>query len=222
MQPKRLQLGTSRLEFLPDIALRVFLDKSWIHFGDAPESHASWLRRTVRRARLDLRGLHDVDGLYAKTNFEPFYFEKGRRLPFENGALTFILSEHFFEHLFFDEALDLFRECRRVLAPTGMMRVSVPDADLRTYEAPEAVGFPKLSMPFSHPNKHKTRWNVYLLAEALSWTGFEAHPVRFCTKDRQYVRGSGAAYPGVAEQALATDLSYLRRQDSLIVDALPI
>lgn len=52
-------------------------------------------------------------------------------LPFKTGAVDLISTNHFLEHLTYDEGLRFLRECRRVLKPdTGAMRVVVPDASL--------------------------------------------------------------------------------------------
>ena len=219
MQPNRLQLGTSRLEFLPAHALRIFLDKSWMHFGDAPYE-ASALRQLVRRVRQFRRGICDPQELYAKTNFKVFYYRKGELLPFDDESMHFIFSEHFFEHLFFDDALALFRECHRILARRGVLRVSVPDADLRTYDAPEPIGYPSRSMPFTDPTKHKTRWSVYMLTEALALCGFSTHALRYCDRDGKYVQNKPEQYKDCPETTMVCDLSYLFRPDSLIVDGV--
>jgi len=218
-QITRLQLGTSRLEFLPDTALRCFLDKSWIHLGDAPDQQ-SVLRKFVRRVRLAQRGIRHPESLYERTTFKAFYYRQGDSLPFADDSLHFIFSEHFFEHLFFDEAMSLMRECYRVLVRWGVMRVSVPDADLRIYEKPEPAGFPSRRISFSHPKKHKTRWSVYMLSEALRLSGFEPVPIRFCNRDGQYIKNEPKLYDCCPEVELVTHLSYLRRPDSLIVDGV--
>lgn len=218
MQPTRLQLGTSRLEFLPEVALRAFLDKSWMHLGDAPYE-ASWLRALIRKIRQRRRGITDPQALYAQTNFAPFYYRKGDRLAIDDDAMGFIFSEHFFEHLFFDEAVALMRECHRMLKVGGVLRIVVPDSELRTYEPPEVPGFPDQKMSFNHPHKHKTRWTVYALTEVLTMVGFEPHAVRFCDRDGKYTRGEPKQYDGCTEPLVA-DLSYLQRPDSLIVDGL--
>ena len=100
------------------------------------------------------------------------------------------------------------------------MRISVPDADLRTYEPPEPVGYPSKRMRFTHPNKHKTRWSVYMLSEALKVTGFTVVPVRYCDRDGQYIKTEPHGYEGCPETQLICDLSYLQRPDSLIVDSI--
>jgi predicted SAM-dependent methyltransferase len=50
-------------------------------------------------------------------------------LPFAEGAVAAIYSEHFFEHLDFESEAPLFlRECLRCLQPGGVLRIVVPDA----------------------------------------------------------------------------------------------
>jgi len=244
----RLQLGTSRLEKLEPRTLRFFLDKTWLHLGEAvPPGRAGRARRVWRafvdtcrgqgvraawkegfrevRRRWELAKQHpDAEELYGRTNFREFYFRKGGALPFPDGSFAFIYSEHFLEHLYFDEALALLEECRRVLGPNGVVRTCVPDADLRTYEKPEIVGWPGPHLGWDHPNKHKTRWSVYLLEEALKLAGFDTVPLRFCDKHGRYVRRHpcevrDAYEPGVDEKVVF-ELGYVRRIDSLIVDGL--
>ena len=48
-------------------------------------------------------------------------------LPFSNVAGIF--AEHFLEHLDVDEGLACLVECRRVLAPDGILRISTPNLD---------------------------------------------------------------------------------------------
>jgi predicted SAM-dependent methyltransferase len=50
-----------------------------------------------------------------------------RGLPFENVAA--IYGEHFLEHLELEEGLACLVECRRALAPDGILRVSTPNLD---------------------------------------------------------------------------------------------
>ena len=48
-------------------------------------------------------------------------------LPFADGSATHILAEHVFEHFAFAEEERLWRECRRLLAPGGLLEIEVPD-----------------------------------------------------------------------------------------------
>lgn len=50
-------------------------------------------------------------------------------LPFNDGSVSLIYSEHFFEHLSQRDGLQFLRECRRVLTPGGTLRIAMPDLD---------------------------------------------------------------------------------------------
>lgn len=48
-------------------------------------------------------------------------------LPFTD--VEYVFAEHFIEHLAYDDALNFLRECRRVLAPDGVLRLTTPNLD---------------------------------------------------------------------------------------------
>jgi predicted SAM-dependent methyltransferase len=48
-------------------------------------------------------------------------------LPIADGSCELIFHEHFLEHLSVEEGLAFLRECRRLLAPGGVLRVAMPD-----------------------------------------------------------------------------------------------
>jgi len=48
-------------------------------------------------------------------------------LPFADGSVDFIYSEHFFEHLTLNDGLALLAECKRVLRPAARFRIAMPD-----------------------------------------------------------------------------------------------
>ncbi len=50
-----------------------------------------------------------------------------RPLPYRSQTVSTIFCEHFIEHIKRDEAREFLRECRRVLAPDGTVRLSTPD-----------------------------------------------------------------------------------------------
>jgi SAM-dependent methyltransferase len=56
-------------------------------------------------------------------------------LPFEDASLSGIFTEHCLEHFDLPCVRTILRECRRVLAPGGTVRIVVPDIEayLRTY-----------------------------------------------------------------------------------------
>jgi predicted SAM-dependent methyltransferase len=243
----RLQIGTSRLEnFSPEVR-DVFLTDKWIHLGDSEHSPSELDRNSIsyvfqvlamsspsdiiKKASSKIGALtktnstqSEVDDYYSMTNFQPFLYEKGDRLKFEDNQFTFIYSEHFFEHLFFDEAVSLFKECYRMLATGGVMRICVPDADLRTYEAPEPAGYPDPKLSWNHPSKHKMRWSVYSLVESLQLVGFTAAPVAYCDKDGAFINEDLSSkediYSDCQDREMLFSLQYVTRKHSLIVDGI--
>ncbi len=56
-----------------------------------------------------------------------FIHDVRKPLPFPNGSAEAIYSSHLLEHLYFEQGKTLVRECFRVLASKGILRVVVPD-----------------------------------------------------------------------------------------------
>jgi predicted SAM-dependent methyltransferase len=242
--PNRLQLGASRLENLSSEALKVFLDKSWVHLGDQKKSTDYSLLNIINILRYNnLYGLSKiiftklgrfisnynklteeaVNDYYLATNFMSFFYKKGSYLPFKDSTIDYIYSEHFFEHLFIDEALSLFKECYRILKWNGVIRTCVPDADLRP--KPEPI-YPSRKMDFTHPDTHKTRWSVYSLSEIIKLAGFEAMPIKYYSKSGLNVQINISilkdVYRNCADQKIIFDFSHIIKKNSLIVDGQKI
>ena len=57
------------------------------------------------------------------------YLDLTKPLPYPNESVEAVFSSHVFEHLFFDEVEKLIREIHRVLIPSGICRVVVPDLE---------------------------------------------------------------------------------------------
>lgn len=55
------------------------------------------------------------------------HWDLRRRLPFPDGSAEAVFLEHVIEHFTLADDLDLLAECRRVLAPAGIVRLGVPD-----------------------------------------------------------------------------------------------
>lgn len=236
-----LHLAASRFERLSRPATALLCRPEWIHLGEPPIDWAAEVREQFRfgnwkgGVRLWLASLYrryrpryspeELSRLYAACEFREFQFEAGGRLDFEAASFDFILSEHFLEHLNLPDALALLHECQRVLRPGGIIRTSVPDADYRSYAPPEPAGYPSPRVPWRHHQKHKSRWNVHSLSEALRLAGLRPKPVQYCSDDGQYHDDLG----NVAEMArklqhpageLVATTNYFRRLPSLIVDGI--
>ena len=205
---KRLNLGAGRLEKLDPQRLKIFSTSEWVHLGDAK------LRNPNNKH------LQTVD--YQRTDFIAFNYSIGDRLPFQDKSFSFIFSEHFFEHLFLDESISLFIECRRVLVENGVMRVVVPDADLRPI--PERLGFPNEAIGYWCPEKHKTRWSIYSLMPALTLSGFKAIPIKHYDKDGLLHDHTNSldlgVYGGCLDFEVIRDFRIVKRRNSLIVDGI--
>jgi predicted SAM-dependent methyltransferase len=224
-----LHLGASRLELLSAATRAALCTDSWVHLGDPSPIAGSnrysilgQLREAKRRWHADLAA-PEVDQLYKSTDFRPWVYRANEPLDFGNGVFSFIFSEHFFEHLTMGQAMALLQECRRVLRARGVIRIVVPDADLRTYGPPEPIGYPSRLMRDDHPQKHRSRWTVYTLSEALNLAGFRPKPLVYCTLDGQFIQTS----PDPATPAYQSDcapivfqMDYISRPMSLIVDGV--
>ena len=60
-------------------------------------------------------------------------------LPFADGSFDFVYSSHVLEHFTRQKADTFLKECHRVLKPTGVLRVVVPDLELLTTKYLEAL-----------------------------------------------------------------------------------
>ncbi len=52
-----------------------------------------------------------------------------RGMPWKRAEAELIFAEHFLEHLSYDDGLRFLRECRRILRPDGILRLSTPNLD---------------------------------------------------------------------------------------------
>jgi SAM-dependent methyltransferase len=159
-----------------------------------------------------------------------YYYRRGWCLPFRDASFDFAFAEHFLEHLFLDDAVRLFRECYRALRPGGVLRVLVPDADLRIYEAPEPVGFGAAEgrrgryLEWTHPNKHKSRWSIRSLPCVLELTGFTPVPLTWCSPEgelhQRHPAELAGAYGACRDPEMVRRIDYFSRPLSLVVDAI--
>ena len=252
----RLQIGMSRPSALPNQSLKIFFDSTWINLGDSPcedmdpkrpkpeafQQFKTKCKKVIRSLlpAYDIhcstlendRILHNLHckGLENTPFFTPFWWGMGSTLPFLDSSFSFIYSEHFFEHIWQDEAYSLFQECFRVLGPSGVLRIAVPDADLRVYESPEPIAFDaatnmQSNRGWCHPEIHKTRWNIYLLSLLLSLAGFKVRPISYCDKlGNNFVNWpvcNDKDYPGDVDWDMVHQSTYvIRKTDSLVVDAI--
>jgi len=84
----------------------------------------------VRRVQLGcgpkyLDGFINIDGNFQRR--VDYLMDIRAGLPFDDDSIEFIYSCHTLEHLFITDALTVLGECRRVLRPDGVLRLTLPD-----------------------------------------------------------------------------------------------
>ena len=118
-------------------------------------------------------------------------------LPFE--GVEYIFAEHFIEHLTLAEGLAFLRECRRVLAPEGILRLSTPNLDWvwQTHYKParemtareQLFGCLELNRAF-HGWGHRFLFNLETLTLALRAAGFATvRPQTYGESEEAELRG---------------------------------
>jgi predicted SAM-dependent methyltransferase len=120
-----------------------------------------------------------------------------RGLPFAAGSMRGIFTEHCLEHFSLSTAVDILRECRRVLRPGGLLRIVVPDGELylRTYNRQidgdisakfpfqDQESFDSIHSPILSVNRifyqdrdsdhgHRFIYDFHFLAQLLHYCGF--------------------------------------------------
>jgi len=98
--------------------------------------------------------------------------------PFADDSVDFIYSSHFFEHLYKRDAINLLKECHRVLKPGGVIRITVPDL-AHAFSLYQSGRKDETLMQYffvdddeSSLARHKYMYDDELLREALSTAGF--------------------------------------------------
>jgi predicted SAM-dependent methyltransferase len=104
----------------------------------------------------------------------------GRGIPFPDGSVDAVFSEHLFEHLTLAAGLRLARESVRVLRPGGVVRVVVPDAgrllcsyagvDDETWARSRSTRMQAV-MALFYENGHRTMYDAELLTTLLAAAG---------------------------------------------------
>ena len=102
------------------------------------------------------------------------YLDAGEKFPFPDNSIDYVYSEHLFEHLSHTQAVNMLDECRRVLKPSGAIRIATPDFRflIGLYLHPEEPlnqryiqwsgqgggGYPVPETPLHIINKFHTAW----------------------------------------------------------------
>lgn len=151
-----------------------------LHIGCGENVYPGWVN-------IDLEALRGVD----------YMLDVRRGLPFENASA--IYAEHFLEHLSLDAGMLFLKECRRVLAPDGALRVSTPNLDwvlLTHYHYKQWPGENDAQMDCLRVNRafhgwgHQFLYNRQMLESVLMATGFAyVRFQRYGESERPEMRG---------------------------------
>jgi hypothetical protein len=108
-----------------------------------------------------------------------------KRLPFSDSSVSFIFIEHCVEHVDYYQAVEFFRECLRVLAVGGVLRVTVPSVEQVRRSTDD--DYFKLAAKWGKTpdlrgaldaiincHGHRTCWTASLMAATLKFVGFDA------------------------------------------------
>lgn len=99
-------------------------------------------------------------------------------IPFNNDVADYIFSSHFIEHLYRNDALNLLKECYRVLKEGGVLRISIPDLKyaISLYDSGKKdemlLNYFFLESGGSHYSSHKYMYDFEMLSKLLKGIGF--------------------------------------------------
>lgn len=67
------------------------------------------------------------------------YLDAGEPFPLPDASIDYVFSEHLFEHLGYSQAVNMLKECHRVLKSHGVIRIATPNLQflLDLYQNPE-------------------------------------------------------------------------------------
>jgi len=110
-------------------ALGKALRSPWFRFGDSQAIGQYLQSHPVRKLQLGAGG-NDAPG-WLNTDIEPnkkeIYLDATARYPFADGSFQYVFSEHMIEHVPWEAGVLMLRECFRVLANGGKIRIVTPN-----------------------------------------------------------------------------------------------
>lgn len=171
-----------------------------------------------------------LEAFAQEQNYKFLRHDLMQGIPFETGAVDYIVLSHVLEHFDYRTGMSILRECRRVLKPeTGAMRITVPDARLLTSCYTQQGSSPELSY-FNEvndgcelaPTNAMKLWSMLLEGHAAI---YDAETMKFVVNESNLVpyitsfRKPGTDHPGL-KQILKESLDMFP-EHSIYVDCLP-
>ena len=156
------------------------MNKRRLHVGCGPQLLEGWIN-------IDNQPYKGIDAVVDIRN----------GVPYED--LEFIFAEHFIEHLAYEDAKSFLRDCRRALAPHGVLRLTTPNLDwvwLTQYHPGQWQHRSEAVRDCFWMNKafrgwgHQFLYNEQTLTECLHEAGFATvEPVRYGESRHDALRG---------------------------------
>jgi predicted SAM-dependent methyltransferase len=184
-----------------------------VNVGCGPNGKPGWVNLDADlRAHVNRR-LDPYPALTAR-------YDCRRRLPFPDGSVKAVFTEHFLEHLHYEEELPTFlRETHRVLQAGGILRIVVPDAEKYVLAYPQGWGALARLRSVDH---YRSRMEV--VNDVFREAGLHKFAYDFETLEEALMR---ARFSTVVQQQfgtsllneLAIDLEH-RQAESLYVEAV--
>jgi predicted SAM-dependent methyltransferase len=139
-------------------------------------------------------------------------------LPYRDGSVRCIYSSHTFEHFTQAESLGIARECHRVLAPDGILRIVVPDLQLivRDYVADQT---PRAAQTFLSRLSLDHSWQDFLHPGSNHSQMFDARALVHMLHTAGFQRVEVSAYRQSAIPEIDQIELEVRRNESLYVEA---
>lgn len=107
--------------------------ENWINIDGSPNAFISKFPAIVHKLMYRATGARAYYGEeeYCRLLGDNYFLhhDLSYGIPLEDSQANYIFSSHFIEHLEHADAVHLLQECRRVLEPGGLMRVSIPDLE---------------------------------------------------------------------------------------------
>ena len=169
-----------------------------VEIASAPHRMDTYLRsHAIRKLQIGA-GSADYPG-WLNTDIEPYqeevYMDATKHFALPDGSIHYIFAEQVIEHLTYEEGLAMLRECHRVLAPGGKIRLATPNLlkyfalfeGLATEEGKRYIsdklkydGWPQTSRPAAtilnlefRSFGHQFLYDPATLSDSLSKTGFQ-------------------------------------------------
>jgi predicted SAM-dependent methyltransferase len=122
--------------FLPVNLVNEVIDETHLslrYYRSWPFNRAKYRGKTGLKLNIGcgpnaVSGWVNVDAAFRRP--DTFCWDCRRSLPFDDSSVSMIFAEHVFEHFDEPSAARFLSECRRCLAPGGILRLVVPDAGM--------------------------------------------------------------------------------------------